>query len=77
MTKKPTEPDAIDDGGVEQELVVEFTQQFTVKPPEGITDPLHAKDWFWNIYSQLGYDVVDTQRKENFEILDVREVSAE
>jgi len=60
-------------GEPEQEIVVEFTQRFTVKPPERITDPVHAEDWFWNIYSDIGYDAIDFRRKKHYNVIDVRE----
>lgn len=66
-----------DETGVPQELVVEFTQRFTVKPPDEIDDPVYAEDWFWNIYPEIGVDVVDTRRKKHYEILDVRERDSE
>lgn len=54
------------------ELVVEFRQRFTVKPPETLTDPVYAEDWFWNIYPEIGTDVVDTRQKDHFDIVAVR-----
>jgi len=51
-------------------LVVEFRQRFTVKPPEEI-DPDHADQWFWNIYNEIGYDLVDTSRSDHYEILSI------
>jgi hypothetical protein len=67
----------VTDGGVDRfedlELVVEFTQRFTVKPPEDIDDPVHAEDWFWNICSDIGWDAVDVRRKKHYDVVDVRE----
>jgi hypothetical protein len=54
------------------ELVVEFRQQFTVKPPDDYTDPVSAEDWFWNIYPDMGRDVVDTRSKDHYEVVAVR-----
>jgi len=59
--------------GEPQELVVEFTQRFTVKPPEDVDDPVYAEDWFWNIYQEIGYDVIDARRQDHYEVVDVRE----
>jgi len=53
----------------EQELVIEFRQRFTVKPPESIDDPQHAKGWFWNIYPEIGRDVLTTDQQDNYEII--------
>lgn len=60
-----------------QELVVEFTQRFTVKPPEEIDGPIYARDWFWNIYPDIGADVLDPRRKRYYEIVDVRECDSD
>lgn len=54
------------------ELVVEFRQQFTVKPPANVDDRVYAEDWFWNIYPELGHDVVDTSKKGNYTVLSIR-----
>lgn len=54
------------------ELVVEFRQRFTIQPPDEITDPVHATDWFWNIYPELGNDAVDPKRKDHYEVLAAR-----
>jgi len=59
--------------GAPQELVVEFTQRFTVQPPEEIDDPVYAKDWFWNIYSEIGYDILDARKKDHYEVVAVTE----
>lgn len=59
--------------GMPQELVVEYTQRFTVNPPEEVDDPVYAEDWFWNIFSEIGYDVVDPRKKDHYEVIDVRE----
>ena len=59
--------------GTPQELVVEFTQRFTVKPPEDVDNPIYAEDWFWNFYSDIGWDAVDVRRKKHYEVIDVRE----
>lgn len=58
--------------GEPPELVVEFTQRFTIRPPDEIDDPAHAEDWFWNFYSEIGYDMVDTQDKSNYEVVDAQ-----
>ena len=60
-----------EENGEPQELVVEFTQKFTIKPPDYIDDPAHAEDWFWGIYAEMGYDVLDTRNKDNYEVVDV------
>lgn len=54
-------------------LLVEFTQRFTVQPPDGIDDSAMAENWFWNVYPEIGLDVVDPKRKANYEVLDVCE----
>jgi len=68
--------DASPSDGVQQEIVVEFTQRFTVKPPESIDDPVHAEDWFWNIYSDIGWDAVDVRRKKHYDVIDVRQADS-
>jgi len=74
------EPEMATDGGTKegsagapQELVVEFTQRFTLHPPEEIDDPVYAKDWFWNTYSEIGYDILDARKKDHYEVVAVTE----
>jgi len=57
----------------EQELVIEFRQRFTVKPPESIEGPQHAKGWFWNIYPEIDRDVLTTDQQDNYEIVNAGE----
>lgn len=67
--------DVATDGGQEDadlQIVVEFSERFTVTPPENVDDPVYAKDWFWNIYSDIGWDVLDPKKKDHYEIVDVR-----
>ena len=63
--------------GTQQEVVVEFTQQITVQPPEEIDDPEYAADWFWNLYSEIGWDAIDPAKKENYEVTEIRPVQAD
>jgi len=54
------------------ELTVQFTQTFTVQPPDDITDPVYARDWFWNIYPDLGRDVVDPRNQDHYDVVAVK-----
>jgi uncharacterized protein YqfB (UPF0267 family) len=53
-------------------LVVEYRQRFTVQPPDDLTDPVHARDWFFNIYPDLGRDILDPRQKDHYEVLAVQ-----
>ena len=57
------------------ELVVEFTQRFTVRPPDGLTNPTHAEDWFWNLFSEIGQDILDPQKKDHYDVVGFREMN--
>lgn len=54
------------------ELVVEFRERFTVRPPDEITDYVQARDWFWNYYGEIGGDILDFRDSDNYEVLAVR-----
>jgi len=54
---------------MEAELVVSFSQTFTVKPPAEISDPEHARQWFWEMYADMGWDVIDPERRDHYEII--------
>lgn len=45
-------------------LVVEFTQQFTVHPPDEIEDKVTAEGFFWNRKNEILRDVLDPHQGE-------------
>jgi hypothetical protein len=54
------------------ELVVEFTQRFRVIPSADIDDQVHAGQWFWNTYDEIGRDILDSKNSDNYAVIEVR-----
>jgi hypothetical protein len=63
--------------GTDPEIVVEFTQRFTVTPPDQIDDQDYAEQWFWNIYPDIGRDIVNWENAENYSVIEVREAGGD
>jgi hypothetical protein len=59
------------------EIVVEFTQQFTVTPPAEIDDQAYAEQWFRNTCGEIGRDVLDTENGDYYEVIEVREADGD
>lgn len=59
------------------EIVVEFTQRFTVTPPSEIDDQDYAEHWFWNTCDEIGRDVLDWKNVDNYAVIEVREADGD
>lgn len=59
------------------EIVVEFTQRFTVTPPAEIDGQDYAEHWFWNTCDEIGRDVLNTENTDNYEVIEVREAGGD
>lgn len=59
------------------EIVVEFSQRFTVTPPSEIDDQAYAELWLQNTCGEIGRDVLDTENVDNYEVIEVREAGGD
>ena len=59
------------------EIVVEFTQRYTVTPPAGIDNEFYAKHWFWSRRDEITRDVLDAKNGDNYEVIEIREAAGD